>query len=137
MGLTEPQRRALQILAHGRSNVTHVSQQGEFGDRGAEQVLADLCRSGLALEVDRNLYAITPAGREALDRPYPAEAGFLEDISVIHDTPSVKTVRFHGERKSVEIQVDSESTPLLAETATDLLAATGNRQAGKEPTDHE
>jgi predicted transcriptional regulator len=125
MGLTEPQRRALQILAHGRSNLTHVTQQGEFGDSGAEQVLADLCAEGLALEVDRNLYAITREGREALDDPYPAEAGFLQEISVIHDAPSVKTVRFHGERRAVEIQVDSESAPVLAETATDLQAAMG------------
>lgn len=135
MGLTDAQRRALQILAHGRSNVTHVSQQGEFGDHGAEQVLTDLCASGLALEVDRNLYAITPAGRDALDRPYPAEAGFLQDISVIHDAPSVKTVRFHGERKSVEIQVDSDAAPLLAETVTDLQAAMGERRAGEDPDD--
>jgi hypothetical protein len=125
MGLTEPQRRALQILAHGRSNLTHVAQQGEFGDGGARQVLADLCAEGLALEVDRNLYAITREGREALDDPYPAEAGFLQEISVIHDAPSVKTVRFHGERRAVEIQVDSESAPVLAETATDLQAAMG------------
>lgn len=125
MGLTEPQRRALRVLAHGRSNVTHVAQRGEFGDRGAEQVLTDLCAEGLALEVDRNLYAITRAGRDALEDSYPAEAGFLQDISVIHDAPSVKTVRFHGERRSVEIQVDSESVSMLADRATDLQAATG------------
>lgn len=124
MGLTDAQRRALRILAHGRSNVHHIAQQGGFGESGTERVLADLCAAGLALEVDRDLYAITQAGRETLDGTYPDEAGFLQDVGIIHDAPSVKTLRLHGDRKPVEVQVDEESAALLAETATDLLAAT-------------
>jgi hypothetical protein len=138
MSLTDVQRRALRILARGRSNVHHVAQQGGFGDSEAKRVLTGLCTAGLALEVDRDLYAITQAGRETLDGTYPDEAGFLQDVSVIHDAPSVKTLRLHGERRPVAVQVDEDSVALLAETATDLLAVTreeGDCQAGADSAD--
>lgn len=121
MTLTDSQRRVLRILARGRSNLHHIYQQGRLGERAAERILTDLCADQLAHEVDRDLYQITRAGREALDRDYPDEAGFLENTTVIHDAPAIKTIRLHGDRGIAEIQVDEESIPMLANALSEAL----------------
>lgn len=122
MELTDTHERVLQVLAHGRSNTHHICQQVGLKQQTAEDILSDLCAALLAVEIDRNLYQSTTAGRERLSGDYPAEAGFLQDIAVIHDAPDVKTVRLQGDRRLTEIQVDAESVHALAEAATELCA---------------
>lgn len=124
MEIADSTRQVLRILAHGRSNIHHICQQSGFGEAAAHNALAALTDAGLAVEVDRGLYAITPDGLDALDRPYPAEAGFLRDSTVIHDTPDIKTVRLRGDRGLVEVQVDNRSVVLLADALEKVLADT-------------
>lgn len=122
--LDDAARKVLQVLAHGRANVHHVCQQSGLGEAAAEQVLAGLGTEGLATQVDRRLYSITPEGIKALDREYPDEAGFLQDASVIHDAPAVKTVRLRGDRGLAEVQVDETSVTMLADALQEVLADT-------------
>lgn len=124
MEITDSTREVLRILAHGRSNVHHICQQSGFGDAAAQDVLATLTDAGLAMEVDRGLYAITSDGVDALDRPYPAEAGFLRDTTVVHDAPDIKTVRLRGDRGLVEVQIDDRSVVLLADALLRVLSDT-------------
>lgn len=114
----------LQVLAHGRANLHHVCQQSGLDDTAATQVLAQLSAAGLVTEVDRGLYSITTAGLERLDRDYPAEAGFLRAAEVIHDAPSIKTVRLRGDRGLVEVQIDDESVTTLAGALQEVVADT-------------
>ena len=121
MTLTDSEQRVLRILARGRSNTHHVYQQGQLSERAAKRVLTELCTRQLAHEVDRDLYQITSNGRDALERDYPDEAGFLQDTEVIHDAPMIKTIRLHGDRSIIEVQVDAESAPLLADALAEAL----------------
>ena len=124
MDVSDTRERVLRVLAHGRSNTHHVCQQAGLDERAAERVLAELTADRLAVEVDRNLYEVTAAGRESLDRDYPAEAGFLEETELIHDAPAIKTLRLRGDRGLVEVQVDEASVPKLAATVARVLADT-------------
>jgi len=124
MELTDAHERVLRVLAHGRSNTHHICQQASLDEHAAEEALVTLCAERLAVEVDRNLYEITPPGRGVLDRDYPAEAGFLRESSVIHDAPTIKTLRLRGDRGLVEVQVDEESVLVLADALVEILADT-------------
>lgn len=118
------QERVLQVLAHGRSNVHHVCQQSGLNNKAARETLAKLCATGLVTEVDRGLYAITSTGLDQLDHEYPSEAGFLNTTEVIHDSPTIKTLRLRGDRGLVELQVDDESVQTLADALHDILSDT-------------
>lgn len=122
MELTDTHKRVLQVLAHGRSNTHHICQQAGLNEQTVESILGDLCAELLAVEIDRNLYETTAAGRERLSGDYPAEAGFLQDVAVIHDAPEIKTVRLQGDRRLTELQVDAESVHMLAEAVAELRA---------------
>ena len=122
MELTDAHERVLQVLAHGRSNTHHICQQAGLKQQTVENILGDLCSELLAVEIDRNLYESTTAGRKRLSGDYPAEAGFLQDIAVIHDAPDIKTIRLQGDRGLTEIQVDAESVHMLADAAAELRA---------------
>lgn len=124
MDLSDDTRRVLRVLARGRSNRHHVCQQSGLDDADAERALATLGTAGLVIEVDRELYAITPDGLDALDRDYPAEAGFLQETEVVHDAPTIKTIRMHGDRGHVEVQVDEESVTTVADALREVLADT-------------
>ena len=84
MDTTDGTRSVLRVLAHGRSNIHHICQQSGHSEAAADEALATLTDAGLAMEVDRGLYAITSAGIDALDRPYPDAAGFLRETSIVH-----------------------------------------------------
>ncbi|WP_276997668.1 hypothetical protein [Haloquadratum walsbyi] len=120
----DAKKRILQVLAHGRSNTHHIYQQSNLDDEVVPEVLAQLCASGLVTEVDRGLYSITPAGLDRLDHDYPSEAGFLTTTEVIHDAPTIKTIRLHGDRQIVETQVDDESVTMLADALYEVLTGT-------------
>ncbi|RXK47941.1 hypothetical protein [Halorientalis pallida] len=124
MDLTDEHERALQVLAHGRSNTHHVCQQADLDERSVKAVLADLCGAHLVVEVDRDLYQITRSGREALEGDYPVEVGFLQASDVIHDAPNIKTVRLRGDRGFAEVQVDATSVHALADALAEVLAET-------------
>lgn len=124
MELTDDARRVLRVLAHGRSNVHHICQQGSLDEAAAKRVLATLGDAGLATEVDRGLYAVTPDGLSLLERSYPDEAGFLRDVEVIHDAPTVKTIRMRGDRGHVEVQVDENSVVEITDALREVLADT-------------
>jgi hypothetical protein len=120
----EDETLVLRVLARGRANTHHICQQSGLDDAAATQVLAQLSAADLITEVDRGLYAITAAGLERLDRDYPAEAGFLHAAEVIHDAPSIKTVRLRGDRGLVEVQIDEESVTTLAGALQEVVADT-------------
>jgi hypothetical protein len=146
MGVDEHADDVLQVLAHGRSNSHHLCQQTGRGEQAVAETLAACSAAGLVTEVDRDLYQITSAGVDRLDREYPAEAGFLQETDLIHDAPTVKTVRLQGDRSLVEIQVDEDSIVTLAETVLRVLSDTHGdteplraalRQVGVAPGDGE
>lgn len=124
MTLDDDTRRVLRVLARGRSNRHHICQQSGLGDTDAERAIATLGTVELVIEVDRELYAITPDGLDALARDYPAEAGFLQETEVIHDAPAVKTIRMRGDRGHVEVQIDAESITTVADALREVLADT-------------
>lgn len=124
MELTDDTRRILQVLGVGRANVHHICQQGHLDEPSARRHLAALGDDGLVTEVDRNLFAVTPEGRAALDAPYPDEAGFLQEATVVHDTQTIKTLRFHGESGCVEVQVDTDSVTEVADSLGTVLSDT-------------
>lgn len=124
MELTDDARRILQILAHGRSNLHHICQQSQLDESAATRQLTTLSDAGLVTEVDRGLFAVTTEGLASLDTAYPDEAGFLRETTVIHDAPSVKTLRLRGDRGHVEVQVDTESVVEVADMLTQVLADT-------------
>lgn len=121
MQRSDDAREVLRVLAHGRANRHHICQQSGLGAEAAEAVLGGLAADGLVTEVDRGLYAVTAAGKAALDRDYPAEGGFLREADVIHDAPATKTVRMRGDRDVVEVQVDAESVAVLADALREVL----------------
>jgi hypothetical protein len=146
MGVDEHADDVLQVLAHGRSNSHHLCQQTGRGEQAVAETLAACSAAGLVTEVDRDLYQITSAGVDRLDREYPAEAGFLQETDLIHDAPTVKTVRLQGDRSLVEVQVDEDSVGTLAETVLRVLSDTHGdteplraalRQVGVAPGDGE
>ncbi|MEF8908253.1 MAG: hypothetical protein V5A13_10360 [Haloarculaceae archaeon] len=124
MDIEEEAADVLQVLAHGRSNSHHLCQQTGRSEQALAETLAACTAAGLVTEVDRDLYQITPAGREKLDRAYPAEAGFLQETDLIHDAPAVKTIRLRGDRGVVEVQVDEESVADLADAVVRILGDT-------------
>jgi hypothetical protein len=124
MDIGEDAADVLQVLAHGRSNSHHLCQQTGCSEQAVAETLAACTAAGLVTEVDRDLYQITPPGREKLDRAYPAEAGFLQDTELIHDAPTVKTIRLQGDRSLVEVQVDEGSVADLADTVVRVLGDT-------------
>ncbi|SDG28243.1 hypothetical protein [Halorientalis regularis] len=124
MDLNDDARRVLQVIAHGRSNRHHIRQQSALAEADATDILATLTDAGLVTEVDRGLFAITSDGRDELDREYPAEAGFLRETSVIHDAPTIKTLRLRGDRGLVEVQVDEQSVLKMAGALGTVLADT-------------
>ena len=124
MDTTDGTRSVLRVLAHGRSNIHHICQQSGHSEAAADEALATLTDAGLAMEVDRGLYAITSAGIDALDRPYPDAAGFLRETSIVHDAPEIKTVRLRGDRGLVELQVDERSVVVLADALLTVLKDT-------------
>jgi DNA-binding transcriptional ArsR family regulator len=124
MKLNDDARRVLQVIAHGRSNRHHICQQSGLAEADATEHLATLTGAGLVTEVDRDLFAITSDGLDELNREYPTEAGFLREISVIHDAPTIKTLRLRGDRGLVEVQVDEQSVLKLAGALRTVLADT-------------
>lgn len=124
MDVEEHAADVLQVLAHGRSNSHHLCQQTGRSEQAVAETLAACSAAGLVTEVDRDLYQITSAGTEKLDRAYPAEAGFLQETELIHDAPTVKTIRLQGDRSLVEVQVDEESVADLADTVVRVLGDT-------------
>lgn len=124
MELDDDVRRILQVIAHGRSNHHHICQQSGLAETDVTEHLATLTGAGLVAEVDRGLFEITSDGLDELDQEYPAEAGFLQETSVIHDAPTIKTLRLRGERGLVEVQVDEQSVLTLAGSLRTVLADT-------------
>jgi hypothetical protein len=124
MKLDDDARRVLQITAHGRSNRHHICQQSGLAEAEVIEHIATLTAAGLVTEVDRDLFTITSDGLDELTREYPTEAGFLQETSVIHDAPMIKTLRLRGERGLVEVQVDGQSVLKLAEAIQNVLADT-------------
>ncbi|MFT4881277.1 MAG: hypothetical protein ACI9CA_002286 [Natronomonas sp.] len=124
MDVDEHTEDVLQVLAHGRSNSHHLCQQTGRGEQAVAETLAACSAAGLVTEVDRDLYQITSAGVDQLDRDYPAEAGFLQETGLIHDAPTIKTVRLRGDRGLVEVQVDDDSVADLADTVVHVLSDT-------------
>ncbi|MFB6256772.1 MAG: hypothetical protein ABEH58_08645 [Haloplanus sp.] len=123
-------RQVLRVLARGRSNRHHLCQRSGLDDVELDRVLTTLGTAGLVTEIDRGLYAITPAGRDALDSDYPAEAGFLQGSAVVHDAPTIKTIRLRGDRRRVEVQVDDDSVLAMADAVREVLAEThGDHEA--------
>lgn len=129
MDITDSTRNVLQVLAHGRSNIHHICQQTGYSKTATQEALATLSEAGLAMEVDRGLYAITSAGIDTLEQPYPDAAGFLREASIIHDTPEIKTVRLRGDRGLVELQVDERSVVVLADALLTVLEDTHSGHA--------
>ena len=124
MELNDDARRVLRVIAHGRSNRHHICQQGGLAEADATEILATLTEGGLVTEVDRGLFAITSDGLDELDGEYPAEAGFLRETSVIHDAPTINTLRLRGDRGLVELQVDEQSVLKMAGVLRTVLADT-------------
>jgi hypothetical protein len=114
----------LRVLAHGRANINHLCQQTGLAEETVLERLAECAAAGFVTEIDRNLYQITQAGLAELDRDFPSEAGFLQDVDLIHDAPTIKTIRLRGDRGLVEVQVDGDSIALLADTVIEILGDT-------------